>query len=420
MLELIRASALPAHQMMSAAKGALHLPPSETVEILVYLAEHNRIFSEPATLTLAGWDEASAKIIAADPKTAAPVLDYWLSPKNFRLSLFPLLLENESVSIAKLSELAKTLNGAWADMMLASPRVRASLQLLQDLSSNRRLSAAQAALVKGLLTSEPISPAPDLAADESQEGTSLQATNLGATNPGPANLGATNLDAEALQGEDPETIQALTSFLTEHAAEITANADKPFQPIGGIQDIATSLEQPMATAAAAAAAPTPAAPSSTVVADPALPKKLVNPEEKRGSVLQKITKLDVKGRIQLAMKGNKEERSILVRDGTKIVALAVLDSPKISDGEVEKFAGQRNVLEALLRAIPMKRRFAKNYATMRNLVYNPRTPVDASLGLMKGLLVQDLKNLTTNKEVSDTVRKLALRMYQQKTEANKR
>jgi hypothetical protein len=68
----------------------------------------------------------------------------------------------------------------------------------------------------------------------------------------------------------------------------------------------------------------------------------------------------------------------------------------------------------------MKRRFAKNYATMRNLVCNPRTPVDASLGLMKGLLVQDLKNLTTNKEVSETIRKLALRMYQQKTEANKR
>jgi hypothetical protein len=415
MLELIRASALPAHQMMTAAKGALHLPPAETVEILVYLAEHNKIFSEPATLTLAGWDEESAKIIAADPKTAAPVLDYWLSPKNFRTSLFPLLLENQSVSISKLSELAKTLNGAWADMMLASPRVRASLQLLQDLNSNRRLSAVQADIVKGLLTTEPSStkepgsPVPNLAANESQE-----VTSLGTTNPQPANL-----DAEVLQGEDSETIQALTSYLTEHAAEITASADKPFQPIGGIQDIAISLEQPMATAAAAAA-PAAAAPSSPVVANPALPKKLVNPDEKRGSVLQKITKLDVKGRIQLAMKGNKEERSILVRDGTKIVALAVLDSPKISDGEVEKFAGQRNVLEAVLRAIPMKRRFAKNYATMRNLVCNPRTPVDASLGLMKGLLVQDLKNLTTNKEVSETIRKLALRMYQQKTEANKR
>jgi len=94
----------------------------------------------------------------------------------------------------------------------------------------------------------------------------------------------------------------------------------------------------------------------------------------------------------------------------------VLDSPKISDGEVEKIASQRNVLEAVLRAIPLKRRFAKNYAIVRNLVFNSRTPLDISLGLMKNLLVQDLRNLSGNKEVADTVRKLALRMFKQKTE----
>ena len=113
--------------------------------------------------------------------------------------------------------------------------------------------------------------------------------------------------------------------------------------------------------------------------------------EKRDSVLQKIAKLDVKGRIALAVRGGKEERSILIRDGTKLVALAVLDSPKVSDGEVEGFAQQKNVLESVLRSIPLKRRFAKNYNIMRNLVCNPRTPLDLSLGLMKNLLVHDLK-----------------------------
>ena len=116
------------------------------------------------------------------------------------------------------------------------------------------------------------------------------------------------------------------------------------------------------------------------------------------------------------MRGNKEERSILIRDSTKLVALAVLESPKVSDGEVEGFALQKNVLEAVLRAIPMKRRYAKNYSIMRNLVQNPRTPLDVSLGLMKNLLTRDLKNLSENKEVSDTIRKLALRMFKQKME----
>ena len=99
----------------------------------------------------------------------------------------------------------------------------------------------------------------------------------------------------------------------------------------------------------------------------------------------------------------------------------MLEAPKISDGEVEKFALQKNVLEAVLRQIPMKRRFMKNYVVVRNLVSNPRTPLDLGLGLMKHLLVQDLKNISSNKEVSETVRKLALKMYKQKVEsANKK
>ena len=69
----------------------------------------------------------------------------------------------------------------------------------------------------------------------------------------------------------------------------------------------------------------------------------------------------------------------------------------------------------MLRQIPMKRRFAKLYPVVRNLVFNPRSPLDLSLGLMKHLLVQDLKNLSGNKEVSDTVRKLALKNFKAKT-----
>ena len=149
-------------------------------------------------------------------------------------------------------------------------------------------------------------------------------------------------------------------------------------------------------------------------------KAYLSPEEQRGSALQKISKLGITGRIQLAMKGSKEERSLLIRDGTKIVALAVLESPKLTDGEVEKFANQKNVLEAVLRAMTLKRRFMKQYAVVRNLCNNPRTPIDVALGLIKHLLATDLKNLAGNKEVSDTVRKMALRMFRQKSETVKK
>ena len=120
-------------------------------------------------------------------------------------------------------------------------------------------------------------------------------------------------------------------------------------------------------------------------------------EERRDSTLQKIAKLDIKGRIALAMRGSKEERSILIRDCTKLVALAVLESPEGFGWRSGRFALQKNVLESVLRAIPMKRRFAKNYNITRNLVYNPRTPLDLSLTLMKNLLIHDLKNLSGTK-----------------------
>jgi hypothetical protein len=68
----------------------------------------------------------------------------------------------------------------------------------------------------------------------------------------------------------------------------------------------------------------------------------------------------------------------------------------------------------------MKRRFMKNYAVVRNLVANPRTPLDVSLGLMKNILVSDLRNLASNKDVSDTVRKLATKMFKQKSEPQKK
>jgi hypothetical protein len=227
-------------------------------------------------------------------------------------------------------------------------------------------------------------------------------------------------------------VQAITSYLQQNQAELAAEADKPFEPvvvhegtgIEGGSTAASALGDPLKSEQVS---PQPETAKPADVATPAavagakLAKKPIPPAEvRRDSTLQKIAKLDIKGRIALAMRGNKEERGILVRDSTKLVALAVLDSPKVSEGEVEKFALQKNVLQAVLRAIPVKRQFMKNYSIVRNLVYNPRTPLDLGLGLMKNLLIQDLKNLSGNKEVSDTIRKLALRMYKQKSEKNTR
>src|SRR5258708_3112637 len=397
MLDMIRNSQVPSNLMQSAARGALSVTSEETIEILVYLALHHKLFGEQARLTLAGWDEKASMAAAADPKTSAEVLGYFVSPKNLRTRLLPALAENPSVKEEALDELAVSGSRPVVEGLLTSTRVMSSPQLLQALQSNANLRPAEFAEIGKKLAALEADPVAVAAATE------------------------VDVADEVIEG-------TVTKFLEENAAELAAEKDKPFQPIGmaleeaGGEPVAevgpqAAMVTDNANAdAAAGKSATAAAGKPAAAAAVKAKKQPVAGEERRDSVLQKIAKLDIRGRITLAMRGSKEDRSILIRDSTKLVAIAVLESPKVSDGEVEKFALQKNVLEAVLRAIPLKRRFAKNYNITRNLVQNPRTPLDLSLGLMKNLLVHDLKNLSGNKEVSDTIRKLALRMFKQKIE----
>jgi hypothetical protein len=405
MIELIRASAVPSNIVQSAAKGSLAIPAPEMVEILVHLANHNRVFAEQARLTLASWKEDSLRGIVADPNTPREVLDYLIAPQNLRPPLLPALLQNPAVSEVALAELAVSASRENVDVLLNSARAGQSQIILQALDSNPNLSGIQSEKIKVALAAL-VSKLQSAQPEQVEAAVVVEEEVL------PPSLPEETAPEEVLDDD-------VTAYLAEHSEEIAVEQDSVFQPMGGFLEETLGSEEPLAEAAAAAAAGAQGgstATKKTVVAK----KSHLSADEQRGSALQKISKLDVKGRIQLAMKGNKEERSILVRDGTKVVALAVLESPKVTDNEVEMFASQKNVLEALLRGISMKRRFVKHHGIVRNLVFNPRTPLDISLALIKNLLVNDLKNLSANKDVSDTIRKLALKMYRQKKDPSKK
>src|ERR1700684_1293493 len=124
MIDQIRASKLPSNMMQFAAKGALNVSPAENLEILVYLARHNKVFGELARMTLAGWDEKASLAAACDPKTAREVLDYLIAPDNLRPRLLPALLENPSVTDSELAKFAISASQGSIDVMLHSPRVR--------------------------------------------------------------------------------------------------------------------------------------------------------------------------------------------------------------------------------------------------------------------------------------------------------
>ena len=142
-------------------------------------------------------------------------------------------------------------------------------------------------------------------------------------------------------------------------------------------------------------------------------------EEKRKTLIQKISSMSVVEKIKLALTGNLESRMILVRDPNKLVARCVLQSPKVTDSEVESYASATNVTEEVLRLLALSRKYMKSYAVVRTLVNNPRAPIDITLPLLKRLNDKDLKGLTINRNVPEVLRGMSSKMIKQRELAKK-
>lgn len=139
----------------------------------------------------------------------------------------------------------------------------------------------------------------------------------------------------------------------------------------------------------------------------------------RETLIQKISRMSAVEKIKAALTGNLETRMILVRDSNKLVARAVLQSPKLSNPEIENYAGARNVSEEVLRLIATNRKFMKTYVVARALINNPRAPIDITMPLVNRLNERDLKGLAFNRNVPEAVRGMAIRLIKQKEEATK-
>ena len=127
-------------------------------------------------------------------------------------------------------------------------------------------------------------------------------------------------------------------------------------------------------------------------------------EKVRASTLQKISAMTVAERMGLAMKGSREERAVLIRDPNKIVGVAVLSSPKLTETEVESIAKMTSISDELLRIIANTRAWVKNYGVTVALTRNPKTPVAVSMNMLARLNDRDLKMLSTDRNVPEILR----------------
>ncbi len=122
------------------------------------------------------------------------------------------------------------------------------------------------------------------------------------------------------------------------------------------------------------------------------------------SVSQKLATMTFPQRLKAAVKGTREMRAILVRDPNKMIAAAVLSSPKITEQEVESIARMANVSEDVLRIIAGNRAWLKSYSVVLGLTKNPKTPVAMSMNLMNRLTDRDVTMLSVDRNVPEALR----------------
>lgn len=142
-------------------------------------------------------------------------------------------------------------------------------------------------------------------------------------------------------------------------------------------------------------------------------------EGKRLTLAQRIMKMSIAEKIKLGTLGNKEARSALIRDTNKLVCVAVIRSPRITDGEVLASAANRAVNEDVLRVIYNNREWTKMQKVKLALVKNPKVPLTVTMKFLNTLRDAELKDLSRDKNVPAAVQSFAKKLHEKKTAPKK-
>ncbi len=130
----------------------------------------------------------------------------------------------------------------------------------------------------------------------------------------------------------------------------------------------------------------------------------------REALYQKVVKMAIHQKIYLAMFGNQNARGLFIHDSNKLIPLAVLRNPKVTEDEILTFTQLRNVPEEVLKEIAKHKTWPKNYFIKLALVSNPKTPLSVAIKFLDHLRDRDLANLSRSKNISSVLARAASRV----------
>jgi len=131
-------------------------------------------------------------------------------------------------------------------------------------------------------------------------------------------------------------------------------------------------------------------------------------------VFRRISQMTVKEKLDLAQKGTKEERRILIADLNKIVSMAVLRNESLTPAEVETFCAMRHLAVEIFHEIASTREWIRKPKIQLALVHNPAVPISITLPLIKFLGMRDLRIISRDRNLPEGVRTTAHKILLEK------
>lgn len=378
----------PQPAKLAAARGMLPLPQNDLLEILVALATGTDAeLAESARQTISSQETAALQSAVQSSEVAPRVLDFFADSDNMPKGIYEAILQNPLTPEESFVKFArKTTDG----------------ELLELISFNQQRLIGTPAIIDAIIansyrTAEAERRAQEVKREffEKERGAQQIANELRAQGKEAAAEFIETADfAENLDELDLSFEDAI--LLAQHIEVPDAEVDDSWLSLEFIEELYE--ESPEEREAIV----------NKILGEIRFEEDSVSSD--RISMINRILKMGMKDRMKLAMKGDREARNILIRDPNRIVAQAVIQNPKITENEVEKIATMKTVPEDVLRLIAINRAWARNYMIMHKLAQNPRTPIGSAFTILTRLQLRDLVAISKNRNVSDAIRKQALRL----------
>jgi hypothetical protein len=209
----------------------------------------------------------------------------------------------------------------------------------------------------------------------------------------------------------PKVLDLLARFHFGNGAAVDMLLSHPAVDPRTADFLASKGSPPVAdTPAADPADPAPIPPGEDEEGDGEAEDAIDEEDEEFLSKYKLCQQMGVAEKIKIALTGDKEWRSLLIKDSNKLVSGAVVKNPRITEAEILAIAKSKIQNDEIVRLICMNKEWLKNYQIRKAMVENHKTPLPNALRLMTTLTEKDLAALAKSKNVSTVIATQARRL----------